>query len=297
MGLGSIFGGVRGEASLTKLLKKYDRKQTLVPLTVTDFVRTSGFHRICPREEVLRSVHKIDKEDFISPDTLLTFNHGSGIHWALQNIILPDLGVLLGMWKCQTCAFLHGAVADGLKPTTAAIRRPSVCGQRINAFPSLSCLGEDFVFVEYDLKDDQHRITGHADGFLALPGMSGMGILEAKSISSQQVWLVKNSPKVEHYVQAQIYMWLTGLEWGLIVYWEKGAYGLKAIKEHFIERDDQTISKVKSELRSLWDGLASGVLPFRICSSPECERALKCSATSSCFDGYTPEVDDGVGKF
>jgi hypothetical protein len=297
MGLGSLFGGTRGEVSLTKLLKNYDRRETKSPLTVEDFVRASGLHRICPREEVLRSVHKIDKEDYIKPDTLLTFDHGSGIHYALQNITLPALGVLFGQWRCLTCAFMHGASRDGVSPVVAAIRRPKMCGQQIPSFPSLSCSGEEFLFVEYDLRDDQHRITGHADGFLVLPGIADKGILEAKSISSQQVWLVKNSPKIEHYVQAQIYMWLTGLTWALIVYWEKGAYGLKCIKEHFLERDEMTIGKVKSELRSLWDGLAGGDLPFRVCASPECERALECSARKQCFDGYAPEADDGVGKF
>jgi hypothetical protein len=92
-------------------------------------------------------------------------------------------------------------------------------------------------------------------------------------------------------------MWLTGLTWALVVYWEKGAYGLKCIKEHFIERDEMTIGKVKTELRSLWDGLAGGSLPFRVCVSPECERALECSAKKQCFDGYTPEEDVGVGQF
>ena len=288
MGLGSLFGGLGKVGTIKDLLETYERREKTPPLTVESFVRASGFYKLCAREEVLRSVHAVEREDIVSPALQLTFDHGTALHWVLQNVTLPKLGVLLGKWFCLDCGAVYGVVNFHVTtPLEAAVHRPEKCCQESG----------NFRFEEYDLIDDQYRITGHCDGFLGLSGYEGLGILEAKSIGTSQVWKIKNAPKVEHVLQAQIYMWLTGAKWAIVLYWEKGGYGTKSIKEYYVDRDESIIAKVKATLQSMWTGMAGGATPDRICLNAECERALGCPVRVQCFEGYAPEPDDGVGTF
>jgi len=120
--------------------------------------------------------------------------------------------------------------------------------------------------------------------------MSELGVIECKSISHKGAELVKGSPDFGHVVQLQSYFWLTGLKWGKILYWDKTVYGLPAIIEHFVEKDDATIDRIKELIRSFRDGLRTGKVPSRICSSPDCKRAEGCALVKPCFDPVPVET-------
>jgi uncharacterized membrane protein len=116
-----------------------------------------------------------------------------------------------------------------------------------------------------------------------IPGMDGMGIFEAKSISPRGAWEVRGTPKLDHVVQVQCYLWMTGLKWGKILYWDKGSFGLSALVEHTVERDEGTIRSIQEMIRSVHKGLSGGAIPDRVCSNRTCSRATTCPVVNICF--------------
>lgn len=280
MGLGSLVeAALKSGASIKKILKEeYAQVEDVPFLTRTSWLRASGFPSLCPREEVLCAQKKVSRTKKISADLNLIFQHGHGLHHQLQNEILPAVGILRGKWICNSCGTMHGGhVKEGVRVEEWAEARPDECR---------NCTSGDFRFHEVQLVNDEYRISGHCDGFLVLPGMPGMGILEGKSIKSG--WEVQNVPKLDHVIQIQTYMWLTGLKWGIVLYWQKGENGVAALIEHLIERDEETIMMIKDTLKSIWEGVDGGSLPDRICDSPTCPRAKACAVKDACFG-----LDDG----
>ena len=112
-----------------------------------------------------------------------------------------------------------------------------------------------------------------------------LGILEGKSINPKGAWEVRSCPKLDHVVQAQCYMWLTGLQWAKLVYWDKAGMGLSALIEHTVERDEETIDTVKSILKEIWSGVRFEAerLPARICERRDAPRAESCAIADKCF--------------
>jgi len=282
-GLGALVAATRATGSLKQLFaREWRRKQTRAPPQLNDYTRISGLSGICPREEVLCAVHGVSRKDNLGADTLLTFLHGTSLHWGLQNHALPELGVLYGQWKCLDCGTTHGGVEKGVPISETVVLRPNACAKCGNASKG----GGDvaFQYVEHHFINDTFLVRGHPDGFLALPGLPGLGILEAKSIGGRNAWEVKQAPHYGHVIQAQAYMWLSGLKWAVIFYWAKGEQGIeRSLAEHFIEYDEETIVNLKRLLTSIPDGIRSGILPERVCVTDSCTRANKCSAVKKCF--------------
>lgn len=287
MGLGALAKAAtktKEETSLKKLLREqYKTVEDISYLTAKSWIRASKFPTICPREEVLCSTGSVARTWEINADLHLIFQHGHGLHDRLQNHILPAIKVLQGKWICLSCGDMYGGPVPEMDvPVESwAVLRPDNC----------DCGGEDFRFHEVKFCNDEYRFSGHQDGFLSLPQYEGLGILEAKSIKAG--WQIQNVPKLEHAIQVQSYLWLTGLEWGVILYWIKGDNGLAGLVEHHIDRDEDTISNIKNTLRSIWDGLDGGPLPDRICPNAECPRAKKCVVSEPCFATPSGEVEDG----
>jgi hypothetical protein len=262
--------------------EKFHSSRDIVPLKRGDILRPSMFASQCAREEVIcSSLNVIRKEEFVA-DARLTFAHGRALHNILQNEVLPELGVLFGSWRCTGCGWTVGG-KEGLPLEERVVGRPEKC---------LTCdrKAESFIYRELYFANPEYSVAGHPDGFLRLPGEDGFGILEAKSISMKGAFEVKHSPKADHLIQAQMYLWLTGLKWSRIFYWNKGAYGVSALVEHRVEYDEDTVAEIKRQILGLWDGLESGKLPMRICESQHCERAIKCSSAAKCFevDSFLP---------
>jgi hypothetical protein len=270
----------RGRPIIDLISQKLNTSEEEPPFTLSSYIRGSSFANLCPREEILRVVHKVSKKKVVAADGHLTFAHGTGIHLVLQNKILPAIGVIYGKWSCCTCGYAYGDRTNGQILTECLVPRPSLCER---------CNGKEFLYQELLFENSEYRINGHPDGFLRLPGLSGLGLFEAKSISSRSCYEVKGFPKIDHVVQVQIYLWLTGLQWAEILYWEKGANGISALIEHHIERDEELIDKLKHTAMAIWDGIAlyldtkKLVLPDRICAICDCPRAKLCSVAAHCF--------------
>jgi len=283
MSLGALVAATRATGSLKQLLQReWRRPQVQPPPKLDDYVRISSLSGLCPREEVLCEKHQVTRKETLGADTLLTFLHGTSLHWGLQNHALPEIGVLYGQWRCLACGVFHGGVEKGFPVSEKVILRPDKCSKCGNV--SAGRGDQAFQYVEHHFINDEYRLMGHPDGFLALPGLPGMGILEAKSIGGKSAWEVKNAPNIGHVIQAQAYMWLSGLKWSMIFYWAKAEFGVeKSIAEHLVHYDEETIENLKVMLKSIPNGIRSGILPDKICANDTCPRANMCSVTKKCF--------------
>lgn len=247
-------------------------EEEVPPLKADDIVRVSAFSGLCPRAEVICGLHNIVRRNEVNADLNLIFAAGHGLHHILQNRILTMVDVLYGQWSCLGCAKIYGDYKDIPK---LIVTKPKTC---------TACGGKDFHYREGHFEDHKLKLSGHPDGFIKLPTRPDFGILEFKTISPRGAWEIKNCPKMDHVVQAQIYLWLTGLQWSLIVYWDKGTVGLNGLVEHFVERDEDTLANVQEELTKIRVGIREGKLPERICEGPACPRAKTCSVSKQCFE-------------
>lgn len=321
--MGSDLQLVNDDQVIRAIDRNLTRSRLVEPLKSDAGVRSSAIPKLCPREEVLVAVHRRKRTDLVDSDLRLTFVHGTGLHHALQNIVLPMCGDLFwGMWRCGSCAALHQAgrvlkaeeswnrhedppsgwkrLDQGDWKTTIRLR-PSKCencGATVNEHEGEAL----FTYEEYTFHDDVMNIGGHNDGFLKIADLPGFGILEAKSIGT--LWQVKKAPLLDHIIQANMYMHFTGCAWAIILYWHKGSPGISAFVQHVIARDDEMIEECKQvfatmratlrkvediDARDLPDLDRSKVvhaeiqLPDRICNVRDCERANGCSVVAECF--------------
>lgn len=275
MGLGDVVAAASTDQnSLKKLIRLRLAEENVVPwLDDKSYLRVSALADLCPREEVLASALKAPRQRLIEADLGLIFAHGHALHWVLQNRVLAATGALLGVWRCVECAKQFGACTPPVAETQSLVRKPKVC----------ACGCKEFHYQEQHFINEEFRIGGHPDGFLVLPGLPGLGIVECKSIGSRGAWEVKQAPNMGHAVQAQCYMWLTGLKWAKILYWDKGGHGTTALIEHTLERDEDSIQSIQAVIRSIWNGIASGLYPERICTAADCPRAQKCAMAGPCW--------------
>lgn len=280
MAVETVLAQVTAVGSIRQILRERLKTERQVPpLTEASWLRASALADLCPREEVLAARLKLERTDSVDPDGNLTYAHGHGLHWALQNRVLSEVGILLGQWRCLQCATLYGGHdPTGKRPLSEQyVRRPEKCSKCGN-FDS-----EEFVYVEQYYKNEEYRIGAHPDGFLAIAGFPGIGVFEGKSMGGRTAVEVRVMPMLSHVVQVHVYLWLTGFRWAKILYWEKGGSGLNALVEHTVERDEQTIENIKSLIASIWRGIRTGDLPERICESKDDRLARECPAREPCF--------------
>lgn len=272
-------------SSLKKLIDKYlESERTQKYMTSDSYTRASGFAEMCPRQEVLCNQLKLDHNETIETDLQLIFDHGTALHWGLQNLVLPKTGALLGKWKCLQCDKVHGTAETESSWLENIIPKPDRC----------DCGRDSFIYVEGQFVNHEYRIGGHPDGYLTLPGQPGIGIFEAKSIGTRGFWEVKDFPLLAHYIQVHAYFLLTGLTWARILYWDKAGHGISALQEHHVELMPDIMAQIKSTLMELKVGLATGALPARICDTIDCPKAKKCNVKKQCFEAPNKLVAVGV---
>jgi hypothetical protein len=278
-----------GQGSLlAEIETRFSRSDVKRPLRPDhDYIRASSIPSLCPREEVLAAIHKVNRRDDIDAGLNLTFLHGTSLHWGVQNVLLAPMKVLYGTWRCEGCGFLHGQpdpLREGQRVEDWAIPRPNQCDVPL-AGGSKRCASKEFTYVEHHFKDNTSRISGHSDGFLVLPSLAGMGILEIKSIGARYAKEIKSAPQVGHIIQAHAYMLFTGFKWAKILYWIKSESGMGSLVEHHIERDEETIRRISDMASSTWNGILSEgeFMPSRICANSFCPRAKGCQLATLCF--------------
>lgn len=100
------------------------------------------------------------------------------------------------------------------------------------------------------------------DGTVVYNGpQSDVLIVELKSINNKN-WekLPKTLPKMEHRMQLQLYMYLTGINQGCVYYENKDT---QEQKYYYVERNDIMIQQIVDDIRTIIRHLDAGTLPDR----------------------------------
>lgn len=276
---------VRSDETLKLMLRRtLGSVRDVAPLGPGQLLRISSLAGVCAREEALCAKLRVVRKDRVDVGLDLTFEHGHALHWGFRNRVLPKTHSLVGRWQCGNCGALYGGRNQWRAPVEPSfiyqqVPRPHRCG-RCKA----ELTGDTSIYKEQWIVHPDYRIAGHPDGFLRMVEHQGLGTLELKSINAHGAWEVRNCAKLDHVVQLQSYMWLTGCRWGKVIYWDKGGQGLSALIEHYVEYDDGHVEAIQGLIRSIWAGVEGREVPDRICADSKCKRATLCSVPDACFE-------------
>jgi len=293
------------------LIRRGSSFKAIPPREVGTPFRGSQLKDLCPRQEALCSFHEVWREDEIRPDLELIFAIGSGIHEGLQQRLLKDF--LVGSWRCNGCGATYGSM-DRL----AAI--PERCKGKIydwEADELKPCPNHNYVedvvedwhlpgfdYKEIDLSHSDPTLYSHPDGIL----WRGEGeppdvitvddplleVLEIKSASERALKYgygssppLRDEPYAPHKDQLMLYMYVLGIKFGRILYYDKAAFGLRSsLCEHTIILDQEYVEEsilagplaVEKAIREKDPTLAP-----KVCTSANCSKARACPVQEYCW--------------
>lgn len=265
------------------------RTASPTPPAAHDWFRCSGLPRLCPRMYALAMQQAFSLDIEVDADLGWTFGIGTAMHRQFQEEFLRLLpaGVFQGWWRNRATGYVAKGDSLALSHNGDSL---SHCWA-----PMPSGSSDDYEYVELSFRNTEYRLTGHCDGVLVWPGEEPE-IFELKTINETGYGNVDpdngGKPKADHVLQAQAYLWLSGLQRARIVYFCKrfGRFD-NMLCEHVIHRDEATIADIKSTLmqaREVLEGDGTK-MPLRLaeCRSKSSERAKYCAAKVACF---TPSV-------
>jgi CRISPR/Cas system-associated exonuclease Cas4 (RecB family) len=137
--------------------------------------------------------------------------------------------------------------------------------------------------VEEVVESSEYGVRGHVDGVLALPGTLPV-VVDFKNVNSFGFHKWSETPDPKNVIQLETYMWLIGIDRGLLVYVNKQGSRLKdSISEYWIQANEQRRDKIKRVLISIKEGVRGGVLPDGVCCTRDERRAKRCAVKEVCF--------------
>ena len=215
---------------------------------------------------------------FIDPQLQRIFDNGHGVHFRLSKN-LEETGILKGRWKCPSCLQIFG------KKELLGIHRPQKC----------DCGGQKFQYQEVGFFDPNILIGGHVDAILDLRGTEGVPkdakneeshiLVDFKSIRAE-AFKKLIGPKDSHFLQIQIYLHLSGLRAGKLLYENKND---QMFREFFVPRDEACIQKVFTDGQNLKKIVTSTnskglhTLPPRAHKKNNVKECVECSFRSHCW--------------
>lgn len=246
--------------------------EVVEPMTQDSWVRASSIPRLCFREEVLAGRAGLVREKQVHANLEWWFGMGDGIHYTFQSRYLGKLGVLYGHWMCLMCGKVHGRNSYVDHPVR--VRMPEECD---------SCGHTRFFLVEETVEDPERRINGHMDGVLRLPGNED-AVIDFKSCSKSRFQRLKKRPDEAAVVQLQMYMAMSGIKRGVLLYVNKQeSFFDGALAEHWFDFDEGMVRHVWKEIEAVREGLRGGSLPERVCAGRDEKRAVECPCRELCF--------------
>jgi len=259
------------------------QKASPVPPKAGDWFRSSGLPKLCPRMYALAAQRAFSINTDVDAELGWVFGIGTAMHRQFQEEFLRKIptGVFQGWWRNRATGYVS-------KGDSLAINHNAEClSHSWAAQPSGD--SDDYEYVELSFRNAEYRITGHCDGVLVWPD-SEPEIFELKTISEMGYYAVDpdggGKPKAEHVLQAQAYLWMSGLKRARIVYFCKKFGKINdMICEHVVERDEQIIDSIKKHLKDSIDALDNGTMPVRMaeCRTKSSDRAKYCPAKAACF--------------
>lgn len=161
-----------------------------------------------------------------TPKQQFVFDMGHAIHDILQGYFW-DLGILKGSFKCTKCdKVFHGLTS------------PTQCPSGIQSHTR-----KFLQYREVIMRDEVHLINGRCDGILVIDDEEHL--MDIKSIQNKTLKTVdkqfcfedlEDGPKEEHIIQLMLYMWMSGIHRGHLVYVGKNNHQIKtfAIPYNFL---------------------------------------------------------------
>lgn len=263
-----------------------ERPANPAPPKSGDWFRCSGLPRLCPRMYGLAMRNALSLDMQVDAELGWVFGIGTAIHRQFQEEFLRSLpeGVFQGWWRNRATGYVAKGDSLPLGHNGDSLSHSWMPMPKGNS--------DDYEYVELSFRNEQYRLTGHCDGVLCWPG-DEPEIFELKTINDAGYATVDpengGKPKAEHYLQAQAYLWLSGLKRARIVYFCKrfGRFD-DMLCEHTVERDERVIDDIKAMLEEAREVLATGAtnaLPMRLteCRSKSSDRAKYCPTKVACF--------------
>lgn len=273
--------------SLTNLIYETLKEDRVIPpLAEDDWIRVSSIGQICPREEILCAKTNTMRKFVADGSQGFNFQLGHAIHWMMQNRAVGLTGRIVGVWRCTWCGEVYGSADDRVAMPDECIRCGAIAGEtpRIGGRPVGDVNSQAFLYMEQFVGNEEYRVGGHPDGFFE--GNDEIELLEFKSCNDNNFSKYKDTPDFVHAIQVQIYLWLTKLSKGRIVYINKAGGGAAKpfLIEHVVNYDDEVVEKVKAAVKEVRTGLSDGTFPPRVvCGSRDCSRAINCKVANQCF--------------
>lgn len=222
----------------------------------------------------------------ISPKLERIFDNGHYMHYRWTSYF-DRMRCLQGIWKCQNTFAHHDKnTHTGIygKTEKLGVLRPKKC----------ECGQSDFKYEEVGFFDEDTWWGGHIDAILDLSLLVGntydpeklckLLIVDYKSINPFEYKKLK-SPKSNHYIQMQIYLYLSGLQHGKFIYEDKAT---QETKEFLVIRDDDFLAIKIEEAKYLKYIVThtrdnNRCLPQRAYSSRGQVECLRCKYRGNCW--------------
>jgi hypothetical protein len=107
--------------------------------------------------------------------------------------------------------------------------------------------------AEVPIENADYEIKGHTDGIIEINGIKG--ILEIKSINSSGFYSLY-SPKEDHLIQINVYMFCTGIERAVLLYECKDN---QELKEFYVKLDADILNPILNKIRTVQQMIANDV--------------------------------------
>lgn len=177
------------------------------------------------------------------PKMQRTFENGHSTHERLQRH-LGEIGILQGRWKCYNCHSILGLEHPH------GIKRPVGCDVCNKALMRKAVIDDDgnivsgpkvlFEYIELPVYDEKLEISGHTDGVLNIN--NNLFVIDFKTCSKSVYEELerKKVPMEAHIYQVNIYMYLLGINAGILFYENKNSLD---IKEFLLVLDNDIINE------------------------------------------------------
>lgn len=240
----------------------------------------------CPRASWYRITGAPKTAESFSFQRLNVFEEGHNIHHKWQTW-LWEAGLLVGRWSCSTC---HNSWFD---------KSPKQC-------PNDACGSLDIKYREVPLRDDDHRIIGHADG--EIEDDKGKSLIEIKSVgigtvrfekpslfddyqsgklSIDDVWKNIKTPFASHIRQGNLYMHCRKVDTIVFIYEWKPT---QAVKEFEVRFNPDIVAPILKGCKQVMTHLEDNTTPERPswAVGKSCDGCKWCEFKKECYESPQP---------
>lgn len=233
----------------------------------------------CPRAAWYGITGMPKAAESFSFQRLNIFEEGHSIHHKWQTW-LWEAGILVGRWECKQCE--HSWYG----------KSPDRCTE---------CMNPNIVYREVPLRDDEHRIIGHADG--EIEDDRGRALIEIKSVglgtvrwerpklyedyangtlNIDGVWKNLKTPFASHVRQGNLYMHCRKVDTIVFIYEWKPS---QQVKEFEVKFNPEVVEPMLKGCKTVMEHLESNTIPDRPwwATEPSSSGCKLCPFKKECF--------------